>query len=333
MKKLLSIVLSVIMILSVASLAGCSTTLKLGIGVISYVDSIKSADADTNGSATNDTTVAAVLVDENGKIVKCAIDTVSATMAFTSKGEYVKADEIKTKYEQGTDYGMVAYGGAKKEWFEQVDALTALVEGKSLKEVQALVATEGKGNDEVINAGCTIVITDFISALEKAVTTAKECGASAKDDLKIGIVATQTGAKNATEEAEGANEIDVTISAASSKDGKVTAILTDALAATINFDTKGAVATTSKFDVATKLELGDNYGMAQYGKEQDLNGDGEVKEWYAQAAAFNSAVLGKDSDGISALANDKGYGTDEIQTAGCTINIADMVKAAVKASK
>lgn len=331
MKKLLSVLLSVVMILSVLSLVGCGSPLKLGVGIVSYVDEIKSADADTNGTSTSDSTVAAVLVDEDGKIVKCAIDVVSATMSFTSKGEYVKADEIKTKYELGNDYGMVAYGKAQKEWFEQVDAFVSLVEGKTLQEVQALVATDGKGNDEVINAGCTIIITDFVTALEKAVTTAQESGASAKDTLKIGIVSTQTGAKNATEEAEGANEIDTTVSAIASKNGKVTAILTDAFTSTVNFDTKGAVASTSKIDVSTKLELSDRYGMAQYG--QDLNGDGVVKEWYDQAAAFNNAVLGKDADGISALANDKGYGTDEIQTAGCTINIADMVKAAVKAAK
>ena len=239
--------------------------------------------------------------------------------------------EIKTKCEQGNDYGMVAYAKAEKEWFEQVDAFVGLVEGKTLKEVQALVATDGKGNDEVISAGCTIVITDFITALEKAVTTARECGASAKDKLKIGIVATQTGAKNATEEANGANEIDVTISAATTKDGKVTSVITDALTSTITFDTKGVVESTTKFDTVTKLEIGDRYGMSQNG--QDLNGDGVVKEWFEQADAFNKAVIGKDADGIAALATDKGYGTDELQTAGCTINIADMVKAAAKASK
>ncbi len=332
MKKLFSIILSAVMILSVMSLAGCgkSEPLKLGLGITSYVDAAKSADADTNGSAAADTTVAAVLVDGEGKIVKCAIDTISASLEFTSKGEYVKANEFKTKYELGNDYGMVAYGGAKNEWFQQVDAFTALVVGKTLQDVKALVATDGKGNSEVVSAGCTIIISDFITALEKAMNNAKESAATADDTLKLGIVATQTG-KAATEEAEGSNQVDVTISAAASKDGKVTAIVTDALTAAVSFDTKGVSKMTAKTDVATKLEQGDNYNMAKYG--QDLNGDGAVKEWYDQATAFNAAVIGKNADGISALATDKGYGTDEVQTAGCTINIADMVKAAVKAAK
>ncbi len=332
MKKLLSVILSVVVILSVLSLVGCgSQPLKLGLGVVSYTDGIKSADADTNGTATNETTVAAVLVDKDGKIVKCDIDSLKSELTFTAEGKYVKAEEFKTKYELGYDYGMVAKAKAKKEWFEQVDAFEALVVGKTIDEVKALIAKDGKGNDEVMNAGCTIVISDFVTALEKAVVNAAESNATAKDNLKVAIVATQTGSKDATEESAGANEVDITVSAAATKDSKVTAILTDALTADVSFDTKGAVASNSKIDIPTKLELGDKYNMAQYG--QDLNGDGVVKEWYEQAAAFNNAVIGKDADGISALANDKGYGTDEVQTAGCTINIADIVKAAVKAAK
>ncbi|MBR6533457.1 MAG: hypothetical protein IKT44_03425 [Clostridia bacterium] len=332
MKKLLSVLLSVVVILSVLSLVGCgSQPLKLGLGVVSYTDGIKSADADTNGTATNETTVAAVLVDKDGKIVKCDIDSLKAELTFTADGKYVKAEEFKSKYELGNDYNMVKYGKAQKEWFEQVDAFEALVVGKTLDEVKALIAKDGKGNDDVINAGCTIIISDFVTALEKAVANAAESGATAKDNLKVAVVATQTGSKDATEEAAGTNEVDITASAVATKDGKVTAILTDALTADVSFDTQGAVASTSKIDIPTKLELGDKYNMAKYG--QDLNGDGVVKEWYEQAAAFNNAVIGKDADGISALANDKGYGTDEVQTAGCTINIADMVKAAQKAAK
>lgn len=71
--------------------------------------------------------------------------------------------------------------------------------------------------------------------------------------------------------------------------------------------------------------------MASYGT--DLNGDGTVKEWNEQAAAFDEALKGKTADEISALAVDTGYGVESLQTAGCTINVNDMVKAAVKAAK
>lgn len=334
MKKLLGVILSVVMLISVVSLAGCgkAETLKFGLGVTSYIENVKNADGDTNGAAEATSTFAAVLLDGEGKIVKCAIDTAAHTLSFTSKGEYVEASEFKTKYEAGKNYGMVAYGGAKKEWFEQVDAFTALVAGKTLQDVKALVSTNGKGNDEVVTAGCTIIITDFITALEKAVNNAADSSATADSTLKIGVISTQTGSKNATAEADGVNEVDVTVTAAAlDKDGKIAAAKTDAIQAIANFNNKGVASTTANTAFTTKVDAGDNYGMKAYG--QDLNGDGAVKEWYEQAAAFDNACIGKTANDISALATDKGYGVDTLQSAGCTINISDMVKAAVKAAK
>ncbi len=333
MKKLLSIVLSILMIISFASLAGCgkAETLKFGLGLVSYIESAKSADGETDGSAGATSTIAAVLVDGEGKIVKCVIDTIAPTLSFTSKGEFVQAGDFATKYEAGTNYGMVAYGGAKKEWFEQVDALTALVVGKTIQDVKALVATDGKGNDDVVTAGCTIIITDFITAIEKAVNNAADSAATADDTLKLGVIATQTGSKNATAEAEGVNEVDITVTATALKDGKVTAAKTDAIQVVVNFNNKGVPSTKAEATITTKLEAGENYGMAKYG--QDLNGDGTVKEWFEQAAAFDAACVGKTADEISALAVDTGYGVDSLQTAGCTMNVSDMIKAAVKAAK
>lgn len=334
MKKLLSLLLCGVMIFSLMSLVGCAKDepLKLGLGVVSYVEKVTNADADTDGAGSTVTTAAAVLIDKDGKIVDCVIDTAAYTQGFTSKGKYVKANEIKTKYEQGTDYGMVAYGGAKKEWFEQVDAFTALCEGKTLQDVKALVATNGKGNDDVVNAGCTIFVTDFVKALEAAFNNAKESGAIAGDKLNLAFVSTQTGSKDATEEAEGLNEIDATITAAAvNGEGKISAIVTDALQAKISFSLKGEAAVTANQAFTTKLQAGDAYGMAQYG--QDLNGDGTVKEWYAQAAEFDKACVGKTADEVAKLAIETGYGVEEVQTAGCTMNIADMVKAAQKAAK
>jgi len=334
MKKLLGIILSVVMLISVVSLAGCgkAETLKFGLGVTSYIENVKNADGNTNGAAEATSTFAAVLLDGEGKIVKCAIDTAAHTLSFTSKGEYVEANEFKTKYEAGKNYGMVAYGGAKKEWFEQVDAFTALVAGKTLQDVKALVSTNGKGNDEVVTAGCTIIISDFITALEKAVNNAADSSATADSTLKIGVISTQTGSKNATAEADGVNEVDVTVTAtALDKDGKIAAAKTDAIQVIANFNNKGVASTTANTAFTTKIEAGDNYGMKAYG--QDLNGDGAVKEWYEQASAFDNACIGKTANDISALATDKGYGVDTLQSAGCTINISDMVKAAVKAAK
>ena len=71
--------------------------------------------------------------------------------------------------------------------------------------------------------------------------------------------------------------------------------------------------------------------MSKYG--QDLNEDGKAHEWNEQAEAFQTAIVGKNADEIGKLVTDKGYGVDELQTAGCTIAISDIVNAVVNAMK
>ncbi len=325
MKKLLSILLIAILVATLFSLAGCSKSepLKFGLGTYAYTENVTPASGTKNGSMGVVSTIAAVLLSEDGKIVKCEIDCADTSLGFNVKGEFIAIPEFKTKYELGKDYGMVAYGGAKKEWFEQVDAFEGVVVGKTIDEVKALVANEGKGTDAVITAGCTIAIADFVSALEKAVSGAKESAATAEDTLKIGVVSSQSGAV-ATDKAAGSNEVETTYTAVTTKDGKVTAAITDAYQAAVAFDVKG-VATTKAADIATKLEKGKDYGMVAYG--------GAKKEWFEQAAAFDATLIGKNADEIVALATAEGKPVDALVTAGCTIAVSDMVKAAVKAAK
>ena len=332
MKRILSFLLAVLTLLSLTVLSGCSgkETLKFGMGINAYIDKATSADADTNGEGAASITVAAVSLDKDGKVVKCAFDSIENKVAFTSKGKFVEASEFKTKYELKDDYGMKAYGGAAKEWYEQADAFTTTVIGKTLNEVSALVADNGKGNDEVINAGCTIYVSDFVKAIENAINNAKDVEASREDTVKVAVVSAQTGSKDATDEADGINEVDTTIAATLlDKDGKVVAMATDAAQAKFTFNKKGVTNVVEKTEIATKFAAGENYGMAKYG--QDLNGDGVVKEWNEQAEAFNAACVGKTADEVAALAVETGYPTEDLQTAGCTINIADLVKAAQKA--
>ena len=47
-------------------------------------------------------------------------------------------------------------------------------------------------------------------------------------------------------------------------------------------------------------------------------------------AELEKIAVGKTSSEISKLATDDGKGTDEVQNAGCTIAISDLVKALVK---
>ena len=323
MKK--TLVLAMCLILAMSALfVGCGSgeTLKFGMGVYSSAPAVTDATADKEGTGKIDVTVAAVTVDANGKIVACALDTASNTVKFTNDGKAVAATEFKTKYELGKDYNMVAYGGAKKEWFEQADAFEALVAGKTLDEVKALVGEGNKGTEEVVNAGCTIMINEFVAAIEKAYNAAAESNVTAENTLKV-TAATEQTCTDATADKDGSNKVSTTVFAAAvDKDGKVVAASSDCVEVTFTFDTKGVATLDTSKAVVSKKEAGTNYGMVAYG--------GAKKEWFEQAAAFDAACIGKTADEIAGFVGEDGKGTADIQSAGCTIYVTGFVKAASK---
>lgn len=334
MKKTLVLALCLVMAIC-AVFAGCSNTdteeptteaaataLKFGSGI--YVSNLAATDAteDKDGSGKVDVTVAAVTVDVNGKIVACALDTASNTVNFTADGKAVANEEFKTKYEMGADYNMVAYGGAAKEWYEQADAFEALVVGKTLEEVKALVAEGNKGTDEVVNAGCTIMINEFVSAIEKAYNAAEESAVTAADTLKV-TAATEQTCTDATEEKDGSNKVAVTVFAAAvNAEGKVVDCASDCVEVTFTFDLAGVATLDTTKEVLSKKEQGADYGMVAYA--------GSAKEWYEQAAAFDAACVGKTAAEIAGLVAEDGKGVADLQTAGCTIYVTGFVKAASK---
>ncbi len=335
MKKFLSIAIAIIMVAGVLFLVGCDkgpedtntdvpANLKFGLGVVASYGDVKDASDEANGEGQVIVDVAAVLVDADGKIVKCVLDCADSKAAFTAEGAAVEAGEFKTKYEMGDSYNMVTYGGAKAEWYAQADSFAKLVEGKTIDEVKALVAEGDKGTAEVVNAGCTIMVADFVKSIEAAVKNAVDSKATADSTLKLGVVTSQTN-KDASEEANGEIEIATTVVAtALDAEGKVIVAKTDVAAAKLAFDAKGVSATDATAAIATKYEQGDNYNMVAYG--------GAKLEWYKQADAFSGALVGKNATEIGALVAEDGKGVADIQTAGCTIYVTDLVKAAVKAA-
>ena len=325
MKKIVSLCLAILMIAAV--MVSCDKkepTLKLGLGVYTYYDEATSATDAKNGKGAAVTTAAVVLLDKDNKIVKCVIDSLEAGAEYTADGKAVAKESFPTKYEKGASYGMVAYGGATKEWFEQVDAFCALIVGKTVDEVKALMVNGDKGTSDVINAGCTITIADFVYAVEKAIANAVDSQATASDTLRLGMVAELSGT-DATDAKDGSSEIEAAIAAAAvNAEGKVVAMASDSVQVAFTFGADGSAKTDLTKAIATKKEKGAAYGMVAYG--------GAAKEWFEQAAAFDAACIGKTATEIAGLKAENGYGVEALQSAGCTIAVDAMVKAAVKAA-
>lgn len=273
---------------------------KTGLAVVTSLEKSKDATADAEGSGQSDSVVVAVTVDKDGKIVKAAINTAQTKINFSAEGK-VTSDMTavyKSKQELKEEYGMVKASKIGKEWYEQANALAEYVVGKTAEEVKAIPTDDtGVTTDADLVTSVTIKINDYKEAIEKAVANAKDLGASAEDELGLGVLTTIDKSKDATADAEGQTQAYSTYTATTfNADGKITSSVIDASQANVKFDATGKITTDLKAGVKTKNELGDEYGMKKASKIG--------KEWFEQAAAFAEYSVGKTSDEVSKLAEE-----------------------------
>lgn len=183
MKRLSAIL--IVLLVSAAIFAGCSTggSLKLGMASIttmSHSTDLADNDGVKSGKAQADTMVCAVAVDSAGKVVSIRIDMVQSPIVFDETGKITtdKATEFKTKRQLGGDYGMKKASQIGREWYEQTDAIEKWMVGKTAAQIQAMKvkAAEEGGNvsDEAdLVTAATVGIDDFIRVAVEAINSAK----------------------------------------------------------------------------------------------------------------------------------------------------------------
>lgn len=186
MKKRIALLLGTVLTVSVlaagcgggdtATGAGTAENVKTGVGVITSISNSKDAGAGETGAAAADLTIAAVTVDDSGKIVGCAIDAVQTQVEFDETGALATDvnTQFPTKQEQGGDYNMKSKSDIGKEWNEQADVFAAYCIGKTAEEVTGIAVTEeGVAADTDLAASCTIHIGGLQAAVVKAVANAE----------------------------------------------------------------------------------------------------------------------------------------------------------------
>ena len=353
MKKILAIVLCAMMVLAIVACNNTNTNdnntpaekdYKLGMGVI--VDMNSSA----TGNAQVDATVATVVTDADGKIVACRIDVAQSKMNVTD-GAVDTAATFETKMELGSRYGMAGKvdnndDGVMLEWDAQAKAFETWVVGKTAAEVEATELQEAKGHQiavdkALLDAGCSMQITDFIAAVVKACKDEQGMAFKTAATFTLGVAAKTTAAESAaaTAEADGVVKMYTDFAATVVADGKIIASLNDAIQPDIAINAAGEVE-PQEFP-GTKRERKEDYGMApavNFG--MDWNGDGKVLEWYLQSAEFSKFVVGKTAAEVEAMATKvvegKGYVISADQAlldAGCTIQITSIKAVMAQAAK
>ena len=87
--------------------------------------------------------------------------------------------DLRTKTEKEFDYNMKAFGGSVAEWFEQVNAFETWMNGKTVADVTGMeFTTNSHGYEDTpaaedLKASCTISMTAFLNAIQKAADAAK----------------------------------------------------------------------------------------------------------------------------------------------------------------
>ncbi len=354
MKKILALVLCLCTMLTLFVACGDKEVdYKLGMGVVVNMDS------SATGNAQVDATVATVVTDADGKIVMCRIDVAQNKMAVAD-GAVNTAATFKTKMELGSEYGMAGKvdnddNGVMLEWDAQVKEFEKYVVGKTADQIKNMELQEKKGHmittdADLLAAGCSMQITDFIAAVVAACNDDQGTSFKATEgSFTLGVAAKTVADESvaATATANGTVKMYTDFAASVVVDGKIVASLNDAIQPNITINAAGEIvakavgkAGSDNVVKVTKREQKDLYNMApavNYGPNYDPNGDGKVNEWYLQSAEFSKYVVGKTATEVAAIetaANTLGYqmATDTaLLDAGCTIQIT-AIKAVVAQS-
>lgn len=302
---------------------------KTGMAVIPSVSDSKDASAGGDGVAQSDIMLVAVTVDGNGVIDQCVIDSIQAKINFNTSGALTTPVDttFPTKNELGQDYGMIAASSIGREWNEQAAALAEYAQGKTAAELRTMaVGGDGKAADVDLASSVTLYIGGFVDAIEAAVSSAADLGASKGDRLGLAAVTEMSSSKDASADGDGLAEAYATVAAVTFNGGTVTSCCIDAVQSDVNFDATGKITTDLSAAPRTKNQLGDAYGM--------IVASSIGKEWYEQAAAFCDYVTGKTVTEVMGLAVDEGGRAADVDlAASVTIGIGGFQGLVEKAAR
>ena len=297
------------------------TPVKTGLSMVTGVSKSKDATADADGTAQSDIALVAVTVGDDGVI--------QAKIGFSGEGKITTdlTTEFASKNELGDDYGMRKASSISKEWNEQAAAMAGYAVGKTVEELKGIAVNEkGAPTDADLASSVTLYIGSFVSGIEAAVNNATPLGAQAGDKLALTTSTTMAKSKDATAEANGRAQAYANVAAVTLNGDTVTSCYIDAVQANVDFDAKGAIVTDLTAAIASKNELGDDYGMR---KASSIS-----KEWNEQAAAFCEYVTGKTVSEVSGIAvNEKGAPADADLAASVTVGIGEFQTLIEKAAQ
>ena len=267
--------------------AEAGSIVKLGLGTKTSVAKSAEFTADKAGSAQADVVIAAVGFDKDNKVASIKIDNAQTKVEFNEDGS-LKSDpaaEYNTKQEKGADYGLIKASAIGREWNQQIEALSAWMQGKTVEEIKAIKLTETGNPDEAdLATSVSISVPDYIAVVEEAFQNAVEVAEGA-DEVGLGVEISIVKSAGKTDDKGAVAQVDTTLSAVALKGEKVAASILDVVQAPVVYDADGMITSDIVAEVPSKNELGEDYGMI---KASTIG-----KEWFEQAQALADWTVNK----------------------------------------
>lgn len=299
---------------------------------------------DKNGVITQaNVYVASVIFDSTNTIVSAYIDELqipltytaasgdtAAKLEFTAGKPQIKSSHkpegqaVASKKELLEDYGM-AGSATKGEWYVQAAAIENVAIGLTVDQFKAQVGTNGKPADgSDLSADASITVSTTAKTIESALAHAKEYEAKEAGVAGAGIVLTGIG-----NDYSGNWQLDVEMAATAVSDSKV--VSTQVSVYQIPVTTEGKLGTNNAVKYATevgavgtiasKLELGEKYGMA---------GSANKGEWNVQALAYETWAVGKDAAALNAAVGKDNKPSDSDLAADVSITVNGFTSSVVE---
>lgn len=298
---------------------------------------------DKNGVITQaNVYVASVIFDSTNTIVSAYIDELQIPLTYTAasgdtaaKLEFTagksqitsshkpEGQAVASKKELLEDYGMST--AAKGDWYVQAAAIEKVAIGLTVDQFKAQVGTNGKpaeGSD--LSADASITVSTTAKTIESAFAHAKEYEAKEAGVAGAGIVL--TGISN---DHSGNWQLNVEMAATAVSDSKVAS--TQVSVYQIPVTTEGKLGTNNAVTYATevgavgtiasKLELGEKYGMA---------GTAAKGEWNVQALAYETWAVGKDAAALNAAVGNDNKPSDSDLAADVSITVNGFTSSVVE---
>ena len=136
----------------------------LGIEAVNGTSDVTATD-DRDLNAEADVSIVALTLDADGRVTSALADMAEPALTVAADGGVTAPDKVRTKLEQGEEYGMRPASALGKEWYEHSEGFCDALKGKDRSEIAGL-----SGEDADLKALCTIDITD----LQKAALAAME---------------------------------------------------------------------------------------------------------------------------------------------------------------